>query len=519
MTWPAPGTPHPPETNEMQLYPTVPTAPCILASVLLTMAATLAPPTAQAEMRDPEQAAAVLERFIDSSTILVGRADVSRIDPQAVFDELERVFGHADLPDRERQLILDMLPAQAERAAVAAWLTSLTDAGVRELYAIVSVADVLATGEPIFFVLAPLTDTVDGERVQQLFDDLVADRPLLPAWTTAVIQNTVILAPRPTMQRLHDHDGHARPALPQAFAAVQDMPVQVLMVPVETTRRILGEMTPPLPDGTRPGPALERIRWLAIGLDLPPDLGLRLRIEADDADAARMLAELAKQLNALLQREAERHAQLQPFATLLANLILTVDDFQLRADPDADAVHRQIVAASRAMLHARVERTHAQSRTQLRGIHQAMVMWSAGQQPREGDRDRPMPSEPGILLLGDYFTAEYVLHPISPTTVPDDFRDWPAERRRAWVNENASYVIVPGLVDDMDTQRVAAFENPEATGGQHISVVFNNNHVQTMPVDEARATIEQQTGMTLEQLAERQAQAGRDDAPRPNAED
>ena len=493
----------------MQLYPTAPTAPCILASVLLTMAATLAPPTAQAEMRDPEQAAAVLERFIDSSTILVGRADVSRIDPQAVFDELERVFGHADMPDRERRLILDMLPAQAERAAVAAWLTSLTDAGVRELYAILSVADVLATGEPIFFVLAPLTDAVDGERVQQLFDDLVADRPLLPAWTTAVIQNTVILAPRPTMQRLHDHDGHTLPALPQAFATVEDMALQLLVVPAQTTRRILGEMTPPLPDGTRPGPALERIRWAAVGLDLPPELGLRLRIEVGDADAARALAALADRLEAWLQREVERHAQFQPFATLIASLDLTVEGAQLRTDPGADALRTSLLAASRSMLHARVEAVRRQSATQLRGIHQAMIMWSQGQPPRDGERHRPLPSEPGILLIEDFFQPDYLLHPLSPTTVPEDFRAWPAERRRAWANENASYIIVPGLVDDMDTRKAAAFEKPGVTDGQRMGVVFNDNHVQVMSIDDARTLIQQQTGMTLEQLAERQAQTGR----------
>ncbi|MEX0885980.1 MAG: hypothetical protein WD009_06030 [Phycisphaeraceae bacterium] len=147
---------------------------------------------------------------------------------------------------------------------------------------------------------------------------------------------------------------------------------------------------------------------------------------------------------------------------------------------------------------ARETARRMQSNTQARGIHQAMVMYAHG-------ADDQMPNDIWLLLEGDYFTPEYVVSPTAGITIPHEYGAWPEQQQARWIRENASYVLIPGLVDDLNTNTVALFERPEHSDGRTIAVAYNDNHVSRVPIDEARRVIEQQTGMTLEELYQRQA--------------
>ncbi|MFA9480012.1 hypothetical protein ACERK3_17165 [Phycisphaerales bacterium AB-hyl4] len=491
----------------------------VLAVLLTSVTAAFA-----SDRHDPQAAAALLEQYADPSTVFIGRITISEIDIPALKEEIRRTVEASGLNEREQSLLLGGLPSEPMREAAAAWFEALAAEGGNEIYVLLSLTDFFVNMEPSFFVIVPTAEEVDATRVRRLLfsGDVhgreVADEqvrhPLLPGWTTEVFDDAVVLAMGSALTRLREQSGHALPNLAEALAAVENWAVQLLIVPTGDTRRVMRELMPAMPDGTRPGAIVDRgMQWLAMGLNLPPEPALRLRVQGEDAEAARDLADLIAQVQPLLEREVEREApaMVGPLSALLEQLEPTVEGRQLRVEPDAEAFREAATTSAGVFLQVRLEAVRMQSRTQLRGLHQASVMWAQGQQPREGEQRRPMASDPGKLLLGNYFTAEWVLHPLADMRVPSDFNAWPDERRRQWVNEHASYVLIPGLVEDLDGNRVAGFEKPEVTDARHIAVVFNDNHVRDVPLDEARALIEEQTGMTLEELAEQQARAGVDE--------
>lgn len=141
-----------------------------------------------------------------------------------------------------------------------------------------------------------------------------------------------------------------------------------------------------------------------------------------------------------------------------------------------------------------------QSNTQLRGIHQAQVTYAQGNNGKFAD-------DLAVLLEGNFFTAEYLLSPMSGKKAPADFDRMSRDERAQWVRKNTSYVFVPGLVDDFDTEKIAGFGIPEDhQGGERgIPVVYNDNHTVWEPDLEAfKAKLQKQTGWTMEQLIEQQ---------------
>lgn len=143
-----------------------------------------------------------------------------------------------------------------------------------------------------------------------------------------------------------------------------------------------------------------------------------------------------------------------------------------------------------------------QSNTQARGIHQAAVMYAQGNKSR-------LPDEIGPLLRGNFFTSEYLISPTTTVAIPPDLATWPAEKQDAWVRQNSSYVLLPGLMETLDTEEVALFLKPshagEGTSG--VSVAFQDNHVEWLPLDEADALFRAQTGKGLDELT-RMSEAG-----------
>jgi hypothetical protein len=105
----------------------------------------------------------------------------------------------------------------------------------------------------------------------------------------------------------------------------------------------------------------------------------------------------------------------------------------------------------------------------------------------------------GILTLGTgmamLLTDDDQPHPSTAekTSPPPP----PAAGADAEVQPSA-LVHIPGTADKLDGETVVAFQyTPD---GRRIHVGFADAHVVVMPVDRARALIEQQTGKTLEQL-------------------
>ena len=145
-----------------------------------------------------------------------------------------------------------------------------------------------------------------------------------------------------------------------------------------------------------------------------------------------------------------------------------------------------------ALSAARRTAKQMQSNTQARGIHQGCILYAQG-------HNGQFPTDIGILLVDGYFTVDYTISPMSGKTVPRGFDSWADADKRQWVNENTSYVLVPGLREDSDTETIVVFTKLQDSGGKGISICWNDNHVTFEPLPQAEQLILAQTGKSLQQ--------------------
>ncbi|MFA9478049.1 SLBB domain-containing protein [Phycisphaerales bacterium AB-hyl4] len=165
-----------------------------------------------------------------------------------------------------------------------------------------------------------------------------------------------------------------------------------------------------------------------------------------------------------------------------------------------------------------------QSITQARGIHQAMVMVGI-EMVGQHDRDSPLPDDVAVLYERQIVTADYLLSPTGQVELPADFDQWPQQRQHDWLRRNASYILVPSLVQDFDKDTIAVFQRPEHSDDTGISVAFNDNaaHWET-DVEAVDRRLAEQTGMTMQELIDRQVglasepEAGDGEGDKPVAE-
>ncbi|MEM6334393.1 MAG: hypothetical protein AAF823_13740 [Planctomycetota bacterium] len=139
-----------------------------------------------------------------------------------------------------------------------------------------------------------------------------------------------------------------------------------------------------------------------------------------------------------------------------------------------------------------------QSNTQMRGVHQSTIMWAQSNQGR-------LSHDVGELMVGHYFTAEYLISPLNPNppaepglASDDDLQAW------AWANTD--YFLLPNKLQTLDSEEVAGFSNPALFGvAGGISVAYADNHVVWETDFEAlRRTVRIQTGFELEEIVNMQ---------------
>lgn len=139
-----------------------------------------------------------------------------------------------------------------------------------------------------------------------------------------------------------------------------------------------------------------------------------------------------------------------------------------------------------------------QATTQGRGIHQACVTYAQGSAKGPNGGGTFPPDFP-TLLRGNYFTPEYLVSPFADGP-PADFLAWPQAQQDAWVQQHASFVLLPGLTDTIKTEDVALFLKPGHSNGGGIAIVYQDNRAIWTPMDEAAAIIRAQTGLSIEAL-------------------
>lgn len=259
---------------------------CAVMFVLALRAAGFIPAVVAADPFDAEARARAIAPFVDEQTVGVAHIDLSRIDADAILDWAVEV-GRLDKKDLEEP-----------RRGLRDWLTDFTKAGGKDLYFIISLAD-LPNESPLAVV--PLAAGTDAEAVRRVLNrakDL--GRLRLEKFGQALIGGS-----ETARKRLRNDKPAARPEIAKAFAAAGDTTAQLLLLPTPDTRRVLNELIPALPPEVGGGsirPLTHGLLWAAAGVDLPPKLSGRLIIQSPNAEAARALRDfLARLLKSLTE--------------------------------------------------------------------------------------------------------------------------------------------------------------------------------------------------------------------------
>jgi hypothetical protein len=282
-----------------------------LAVFALTLAVAL-PAAAADNSADAEARAKAVAPFLDDQTILVMRADLTRIDPDALLTKLGETVP---VPPKEL--------AEAKQLS-RQWVAEFTKAGGKELYLIFSLAD-LSAERPMFAVV-PLPEGAKARALQGL---LASGSPtgdtsghgMFPS--TAMISKAVFGGAETTAKRLEVLKPAARPELAKAFAAAGDTAGQVLVLPTADSRRVIEEMLPMLPMeiGGGPSKALTRgFLWAAVGADPPPKMTLRAVIQSQDAGTAKAFSGVLTKIIKALGQQKEVRNTFPKFESIAARL-------------------------------------------------------------------------------------------------------------------------------------------------------------------------------------------------------
>ncbi|HTU18075.1 MAG TPA: DUF1559 domain-containing protein [Gemmataceae bacterium] len=249
-----------------------------IAAIILALAFTLS--ATAADKFDAEARARTIAPFIDEQTVGVAHVDLTRIDADAILD------WAAEVGPLEKKEI------EEPRRALRVWLADLTKAGGKELFIVISLAD-LPIEPPL--VVVPLAAGADAQSIRRVLGRGEAFQQL----HFETIGRVLIGSSERAAKRLRDAKPAARPYLATAFAAAGDTTAQLLLLPTPDTRRVIAELLPALPPEAGGGstrPLSHGLLWSAVGLDLPPKLSLRLTIQSPDADAARALKDFLTRL-------------------------------------------------------------------------------------------------------------------------------------------------------------------------------------------------------------------------------
>lgn len=144
-----------------------------------------------------------------------------------------------------------------------------------------------------------------------------------------------------------------------------------------------------------------------------------------------------------------------------------------------------------------------QASTQGRAIFQAMFA-DAMDDPAAIGGARALTDDLGELIGGGGLPPDYVISPTSNTAIPPDLLDWPAGRRSAWVRQHSDFIVITGLTDSLDSERVAVFLDPACFDFTGTSVVYADGAAEWVPdIAWLDQTLIDQTGMTVQQHIER----------------
>jgi hypothetical protein len=283
----------------------------------ILLLALAAPSLADDKKFDAETRAKAVAPYLDEQTIAIGHVDLTRVDADAI---AAKMIEYAKLKEED---------IAGPKKEVGDWLAAWTKAGVREIYVVVSLADV--PGLPPF-VVVPL----EGDTDAKVLGETLARAKPFREYKFATIGSALVGGGEKTLARLKSLKPDNRPELAKAFAAAGDTAVQAILIPTNENRRVVEEIMPKLPQELGGGPitiVTHGFLWGAVGVDLPPKPSLRATVQSQDAAAARKIHDLVTQFFKVVGEEGPHNQKardiLPGFDKLVEQLTPKVEEDRL----------------------------------------------------------------------------------------------------------------------------------------------------------------------------------------------
>ncbi len=267
---------------------------------------------------EPKTSAQIIAPYVDELTFVVVRADVSRLNAEAILQRFEQILGKV----REREGAAKFVKAHAE----------FTEAGGKDVFVVLNLAD----GLNEFLVVVPLGAGAQKQALLEILKDVGDGK--------RVEKEGVILMGSPkALAAAQERQAKAIPDLAKAFAAVEASAAQVVVLPPRPFLRAQEELSPNLPKELGGGPITILTRgfqWAAVGVDLTPKLQVKAIAQAANAQAAEDLNKLVgTALNGLMV-QADR--DVTPFLQFLPMLKPKADGDRLVLALDDQAIQKVV---------------------------------------------------------------------------------------------------------------------------------------------------------------------------------
>lgn len=301
---------------------------------------------------------APVAHLLDSQTLVVARVDLAKVDVP------ELLKFAAKLTPME----VSAEELQASTMKARGFLVLLREYGAKDLYLVVSLADMPQNPPAIAFTLKP------GANVDLIKEHLKTAHP--PEMEIGQVKDTLVLGAPATMTRLKSLKIASRPDLAAALQGTSDAAVQVAAAIPPDVQRVIRELLGKLPPeigGGQGSDLVDALQWTNLAIELPPSASLKWTIQSkSEAAAVGLRPRILAALN-LAGQQSKLNETLPEFPDLAVKLTPTVKGDRLELALSGDelsGVIKQLKAGPFSLMGAAAAR--AQSTNNLKQIALAM---------------------------------------------------------------------------------------------------------------------------------------------------
>jgi prepilin-type processing-associated H-X9-DG protein len=342
-------------------------------------------------LNQPAGEESVVARFIDNQVIGVARFDLGDVDLKALQEWI--VKGVEDLRKDSKETFAAQLDVRAELQQPLEWVEKLRAAGANRMYVVVSLSDLTEDRPP--FLVIPLAKGADSKAIEAIFATAgPATQPAPDAMTTAKIGDAVVVAQRPTLDRLKAAPPGDLPNLAATLDAAGKGQVRIALIPLNAARKSLESLVNDLPDEVGGGSIRIVSRGLqsaSLSIGFPPSATLKLIIAGTDADAAKKLNEMVTKAVSWAGEFKEGPPEALAFTKLVAQLKPELQGNQVVIALTESQMHKLSATFAASVLNARVAALRVQVMSNLRQLDTAITLYVV-------DHDGKLPKDLGAEL-------------------------------------------------------------------------------------------------------------------------